>query len=592
MYYKQVCLQNGGLDEAFFQRASAVILRKFADLGDVSEGPGYTIRFLPDPQVPEDGYRIEAQPGGSDVLASTKLGWLSGAGRVMQEGRITEDGFEPGDFSGSFAPRCELCGAYFATHFGNWYMKAPFDELREYIEELALFGGQRLIRMWFDYHHYTGIDDPAAQEVIERLHFILQTGKELGMKVGLGGPANEGYSTTPDELKAEWKVQGKYHREPGSHYHVEVCPSRPGGMELILKNRREMLECFSDIGLDLFGFGVYDQGGCTCPLCEPYGGKAYLNIVRRVTPVVRELFPDCQINIGGWYLDRFVDGEWKMVYDRLEKEQDLADSIRYIAGVNSISLPADTPENADCRGKLLSGIGPGRTKLVGFPEISMQGCYPWGGFGANPYPERIQKDWDITGHTQTGGMWSYSEGFFEDINKYIVSGLYSGRFETAQDAMRAYVKTEFSPIYTDEIMEILNMMEETLQRTRCNPDGTHDWRRRGEPDPIYGLRFNYDRPDFSVNDVRFVIAHPEKVEEVMQRTLAVHEKLPERVRSGWRWQLVYIRAMADYELKKADYYIREPLEKYLDILNGMYYVDTDTRYMICAPTRRMIRELF
>ena len=63
-------------------------------MGDVSEGPGYAIRFLPDPQVPEDGYRIEAQPGGSDVLASTKLGWLSGAGRVMQEGQITEDGFE------------------------------------------------------------------------------------------------------------------------------------------------------------------------------------------------------------------------------------------------------------------------------------------------------------------------------------------------------------------------------------------------------------------------------------------------------------------------------------------------------------------
>ena len=52
-------------------------------------------------------------------------------------------------------------GIYFATHFGNWYDYASERELREYVEELALWGCNQ-VRVWFDMHDFACADvDPA-----------------------------------------------------------------------------------------------------------------------------------------------------------------------------------------------------------------------------------------------------------------------------------------------------------------------------------------------------------------------------------------------------------------------------------------------
>ena len=190
----------------------------------------------------------------------------------------------------------------------------------------------------------------------------------------------------------------------------------------------------------------------------------------------------------------------------------------------------------------------------------MQGCTPWGGFGANPYPQRIQNDWDQVGHIQTG-MLSYSEGRFEDINKFIVLGLYNGRYATAQDAMLGYVKAELSSEYADEIMKLLNILEETLQRTREYTVG--------------------ESPDTA----RFIVEKPERIEEAAELAQELNKKLPENIRSGWRWQMIYLRCMADLELKKADFYIREDCEKYLFELNKLYYTDDATYYCVSPATR-------
>ena len=48
---------------------------------------------------------------------------------------------------------------YLATHFRNFYHRAPIQEVEAYIEDLALWG-YNAITVWFDRHHYSSIHDP------------------------------------------------------------------------------------------------------------------------------------------------------------------------------------------------------------------------------------------------------------------------------------------------------------------------------------------------------------------------------------------------------------------------------------------------
>ena len=557
--YKHFSFSNTGFEPAFFDRVRKIVLRKANDLCGVEEGDGLHFSLCHDESLKGDAYRILKVPGGVQVGASSRLGVLSGCGRVLQEGRFDEDGFEPGDFEGEFAPKHEIVGVYFASHFANYYVNGPVDEIIRYVEDLALWGAS-LIRVWFDFHHYTGIDDPRAQPMLERLGLILSTGRYLGMKTGYVSLANEGYSTTPDEVRAEWWVQNGYHAEPCGHYHTEICPNKPGGMELIVKNRLELFERFKDNPPDLLCVSVYDQGGCTCAKCAPWASNGYLKTLEALIPEIKKHYPDCKICFSVWYLDRFVKGEWDGVFKAFETSEYLRKNIDYVAGLTMDALP----KNPVLAEQLRRGVGPGGKPVLGFAETSMKGCTPWGGFGANPYPGLLQRDWDSVGHV-LDGMWCYSEGIFSDANTFIVVGLFSGRFANAQEAMRGYVRAELSSRYADEIMELLNILEETLPRRR---------------------KFLVEG---DANQMVFEVANPRRIEEAAQKAQELDAKLPDRIRKSWRWRIIYLRAMADLELKKTGYFIREACEKYLEELNRLYCISEDTYLCVSPPTRKAIR---
>jgi hypothetical protein len=78
---------------------------------------------------------------------------------------------------------------------------------------------------------------------------------------------------------------------------------------------------------------------------------------------------------------------------------------------------------------------PDNLPLVGFPEISMEGMYPWGGFGANPQPARFQKDWNRVKNRVQGGF-PYSEGTFEDLDKAIFAQFYWNPNKDVFDTVR------------------------------------------------------------------------------------------------------------------------------------------------------------
>ena len=179
---------NNGLHAGFFERVRSIVLRKAKDLYGAGEGEGRRIILQKCEDLAENAYRITAAEGGVRVEASTKLGVISGAGRVLQEGDFDGEGFVPGSFTGTFTPK-SASGVYFASHFGNYYVNAPKEEIIRYLEELALWGSAS-VRVWFDFHHYTGLDDPAAQDFLSRLELIVSTGKLLGMRIGFVFLAN------------------------------------------------------------------------------------------------------------------------------------------------------------------------------------------------------------------------------------------------------------------------------------------------------------------------------------------------------------------------------------------------------------------
>ena len=103
--YPYFSFVNAGFEPEYFDRVKAIVLRKAGELGGVAEGPGLQFTLIPDASVKADAYRIASVPGGVEVRASSRLGILSGCGRVLQEGCFDDGGFEPGTFEGEFAPQ-------------------------------------------------------------------------------------------------------------------------------------------------------------------------------------------------------------------------------------------------------------------------------------------------------------------------------------------------------------------------------------------------------------------------------------------------------------------------------------------------------
>ncbi len=61
---------------------------------------------------------------------------------------------------------------------------------------------------------------------------------------------------------------------------------------------------------------------------------------------------------------------------------------------------------------------PERWVLTSFPEISMTGHRPWGTAGAAALPQRWSGQFDELREKTVGG-WPYSEGIYEDLNKFL-----------------------------------------------------------------------------------------------------------------------------------------------------------------------------
>ena len=537
-------LQFDGVSAETAEFLTGLLTRRLNERCAVSvqlEGTGdLRLRFSLEGALGEEGYRISNGGAGELVISSGgPRGWLYGLGKFLRDAVYSQDEIHAGRWRGESRPAKAVRGIYFATHFHNYYHDAPLEQVERYVEELGLWGTNALT-VWFDLHHYNSIQDPEAQAMIARLHAILAAARRAGLKAGLLVLGNEAYASSPLELRADWTAGHDGCFKQLAHYHVEVCPSKPGGLDLILNWHREVFEAFADIRLDFVWIWPHDQGGCSCADCAPWGGNGFLRVARPTAQIAREYFPQARLILSTWYFDTMIEGEWKMFDEAIQREPEWVDFIM-------AEFPGKFPDYI-----LQNGV-PAGLPLLGFPEISMFQSAPWGGFGANPLPRYIEAMWQEAGAVLSGGF-PYSEGIFEDLNKAIVAWLYWNGGGDPLEAVREYANLEYSSQAVEKIAQAIFLLETSNRRSRLvgkNPE----W---------------MSKPEDPAGDEQFIIADPSGVEAAFALLQEIDNSLSAAQRQSWRWRILYLRGLIDLQLSRNQFRTNPRIEEAYEELIRIY----------------------
>lgn len=491
-----------------------------------------TVELCLEQGCPAEGFRIESGPGTAQTIcitSSDRLGLLYGVGKFLHTSQYDTRGFTASSWRGSSAPECPLRGIYLATHFNNFYEAAPAEKVERYIEDLALWG-LNAIMVHFPTHQFAGLDDPAAQVNLQQIRDLLNTAKRIGLRTTLGQCANQGAKDAPQELLAaafpdDWKRRGTLG--------VNVCPSRPAGHDYLRKLYRRLFEELGDVGLDYLSLGPYDEGGCGCPTCWPWGARGYPKLSRELAAIAREQYPQLKLILFTWMFDTPPAGEWEGLAALLARDAGWVDYIMADAHEDFPPYP------------LTCGV-PGSLPLVNFPEISMWGMSPWGGFGANPLPRRLQRLWNQVRHTISGGF-PYSEGIYEDINKVICAQFQWQKDRPAQDILREYVSFEYSPEAADDLLAAIEILENNHPRRKV-------------PEKLVDAGKAFDLVD------------------------RAGQRLSPQAGNAWRWRILYLRALIDREFEQNGGKLQgSALRGAFAELRGIYHVNDRTLGAVLPP---------
>ena len=262
---------------------------------------------------------------------------------------------------------------------------------------------------------------------------------------------------------------------------------------------------------------------------NPWGSNGYLKLSKKVTELAHRKIPKVKIILSTWLFDCVEDeGEWAGLTNAFANEKPCVD---YIQADSHEAFPKYLKNNPV----------PGNLPLLNFPEISMWNSWPWGGFGANPLPSRFQRLWDEVKDKAAGGA-PYSEGIFEDINKVIYSQFYWSGRKTATETLREYISFEFSYSLADDILEAIDILE----KNHGLSGGPTKFR---VPEEDHGSKKAYEL------------------------LMSIDRQLSDKTKKGWRWRLLLLRAMFDYELRKNNGIANQTVEAGFGELTALYYAE-------------------
>jgi len=490
------------------------------------------------PGIGAEGFRIEdAGNRAIRIVGNDERGLIYGVGKFLRGSRFGEGAFAPSAWRGTSAPEKPVRGIYFGAFPNNYYCTAPVEEIRRYLEELALWGCNALTVVLPSAP--AGPDDQRGQARLARQRAIMEAGRNVGMSVGVLIIANGGPVPSP-ELRAKGRGRGGFAPD------WTLCPSIPRGRELLLKQFGAAFAALREVGIDHLIIWPYDAGGCDCEQCRPWGANGFLRIAEAEADLFHEQYPQGKIILSTWYFD---DEEWAGLAKRFQEGPAWAD---YIVADHALAHFPTFP--------LQHGV-PGGLPMLSFSEISMWdtgGVGPWGGFGANPAPALLQSSWEQAGARLVGG-YPYSEGIFEDLNKVIALQFCWDSRRKAIDTVREYAAFEYSPDVADEVAEAVKILE---------ANGRHllvgQWERR------------YEMREDAEGNLRGVVRLPQAdagAQRCYELLGAADEKLSKYARNAWRWRILLLRALIDKELVAHNGLLTAECERATRELEKIYHAE-------------------
>lgn len=486
-------------------------------IADRSPAGSRRIEFKIDPRLEKEEFIVESRDARTKITAGSFPGLLFGSGKFLRSIEYRAEEFIVPEQSLRDKPDCAFREVYFARHFHNWYHMAEEREMSRYIEDLALQGFNTFCSLDLPVINLTNNPESDDWKELEKgFRAFCRCVNRLDLQIDALGVTNQGWRDTPHELYAVPNVES-YKGNNG----INVCPARPEGEKYIENILRTVNQTFADCNVGVSCFWPYDEGGCNCEKCRPWGGNGYLKLVDSFSKIIRAEFdPNRVFILSTWC---FNDNEFEALWKWLENHPE----IEYVLADSHNDFPRYPLEHPLPKGH----------KLITFPEISMWNRQPWGGYGATPLPRHFTDLWlQVKGHVY--GCKLYSEGLFEDINKIIVERFYWDNDANADETLRDYARYELCGANPDDFAELCRLLESIH---------VMEW-----PIP----------PEYRRTAVR-----------VMELARKIDSELLPSVKDSFRWRLFYCRAVLEYERNVNKSQSSEPCVAAIRELQKMYHCD-------------------
>ena len=489
-----------------------------------------TVRFALETGIPGENATVTVKGTRATVAAGRFRGLVQGAGVLLRRIRYGRETFSLDDGATPFAPKKELRMVYFARHFHNWYHHATAQELTDYIDDLVLAGHNA-----FNFQCAYPTADRAGDSADDKRQFADVSAKALARVKALdcgfcgSGGNNQAPLDSPEELRGVPNTDRKR-----GNLGFNVCPAKPGGMEYLCDYRKRQLKELAGGPMDYFNYWPFDEGGCECENCKPWGGNGFLKLIERLEKLNKAAYPDAKSIVSTWV---FHDDDWAGLYKWLETY----DGVDYILADSHTDFPKYPLEHPV----------PKNIPVITFPEISMWGRAPWGGYGATAMPRRFERLFRQAERI-SGGFMSYSEGLYEDINKEIVNGLYIDPSAKTDELLRAYAAYYLPGTDPGDFVKLCDLFEANHRFP-----GNHSHPRFGEVPA--------DSPELA--------AYRRRAAQASRLAVRMDSQLLPALRASWRWRLIFLRAMIDREILAAREAAPESARLYFDELVKIYHAE-------------------
>ncbi len=344
-----------------------------------------------------------------------------------------------------------LRSIYGPAHFGNFYELAAPRELGALLREWQRQGINGYTT-WFDPYD---VPDPFSSDPLyhwprhralllwRRKRECLKAAQDLGLQIGVCFTTNSVYM---DQLRPDLAAQP---HPKGHMFGPNLCPAHPAARDILRQNMINLMEFLKEGGVrvDYIPAAFYDWGGCDCERCRPWVSTALRLWEEELAPAARAVQPAVKIQFCTWFMQGKENDSFQAL---LERRPDWLDGVLISPGYKT-----EWPDLALPR--------PYRKML--FLHISYASNFSdrYGRTGAIPAPARLQTIFRRCARLgDIAGFQAYSEGIYDDINKFLIGRLSGNPGLDARELVHEYCRIYFrtNPDDTKRLTDAIYRLEQ------------------------------------------------------------------------------------------------------------------------------------